>query len=82
MKPVDYGLSSQQLTDVAERNLKILATTMLYLVRRVSGSRGRSMMVENIISLLSSDSKFKSFLFRDNFSGLKIYKNGRCVKIV
>lgn len=44
MKPVDYGLSSSQLTDVAERNLKILATTLLYLVRRVSGSRGRAMM--------------------------------------
>ena len=45
MKPVDYGLSSSQLTDVAERNLKILATTLLYLVRRVSGSRGQAMMV-------------------------------------
>ncbi|XP_063424414.1 uncharacterized protein LOC134708059 isoform X2 [Mytilus trossulus] len=44
MKPVDYGLSSQQLSDIAERNLKILATTLLYLVRRVSGSRGRAMM--------------------------------------
>ncbi|XP_069120155.1 uncharacterized protein [Argopecten irradians] len=44
MKPVDYGLSSQPLTDVAERNLKILATTMLYLVRRVSTLRGRSML--------------------------------------
>lgn len=45
MKPVDYGLSSSQLSDIAERNLKILATTLLYLVRRVSGSRGRAMMV-------------------------------------
>lgn len=45
MKPVDYGLSNQQLSDVAERNLKVIATTMLYLVRRVSVSRGRAMMV-------------------------------------
>ncbi|XP_060070985.1 uncharacterized protein LOC132550904 [Ylistrum balloti] len=44
MKPVDYGLSSQPLTDVAERNLKILATTMLYLVRRVSTLRGKAML--------------------------------------
>ncbi|XP_078334665.1 uncharacterized protein LOC111118371 isoform X3 [Crassostrea virginica] len=44
MKPVDYGLSNQQLTDVGERNLKVIATTMLYLVRRVSVSRGRAMM--------------------------------------
>ncbi|XP_062602340.1 uncharacterized protein LOC134264056 isoform X2 [Saccostrea cucullata] len=44
MKPVDYGLSNQQLSDVAERNLKVIATTMLYLVRRVSVSRGRAMM--------------------------------------
>lgn len=45
MKPVDYGLSNQQLSDVAERNLKVIATTMLYLVRRVSVSRGRALMV-------------------------------------
>ncbi|XP_052677516.1 uncharacterized protein LOC128158603 isoform X5 [Crassostrea angulata] len=44
MKPVDYGLSNQQLSDVAERNLKVIATTMLYLVRRVSVSRGRALM--------------------------------------
>ncbi|KAK3106313.1 hypothetical protein FSP39_017496 [Pinctada imbricata] len=44
MKPVDYGLSSQQLTDVAERNLKVIASTLLFLVRRVSVSRGRAMM--------------------------------------
>ncbi|XP_021347520.1 uncharacterized protein LOC110446614 isoform X2 [Mizuhopecten yessoensis] len=44
MKPVDYGLSSQPLTDVGERNLKILATTMLYLVRRVSTLRGKTML--------------------------------------
>lgn len=45
MKPVDYGLSNQQLSDVAERNLKVIATTMLYLVRRVAVSRGRALMV-------------------------------------
>lgn len=44
MKPVDYGLSSQPLTDVAERNLRIVATTLLYLVRRIAVSRGRGIM--------------------------------------
>lgn len=51
MKPVDYGLSNQQLTDVGERNLKVIATTMLYLVRRVSVSRGRAMMVYDVFDI-------------------------------
>jgi len=45
MKPVDYGLSSQPLSDVAERNLRIVATTLLYLVRRITIARGRGIMV-------------------------------------
>lgn len=45
MKPIDYGLSSDALTDVAERNLRIVASTMLYLVRRVAIQRGRGIMV-------------------------------------
>ncbi|KAL3837146.1 hypothetical protein ACJMK2_022524 [Sinanodonta woodiana] len=44
MKPVDYGLSNQALTEVAERNLRIVASTLLYLVRRVSASKNRDMM--------------------------------------
>ncbi|KAK3579278.1 hypothetical protein CHS0354_033356 [Potamilus streckersoni] len=44
MKPVDYGLSNQALTEVAERNLRIVASTLLYLVRRVSASKSRDMM--------------------------------------
>ncbi|KAK7092295.1 hypothetical protein V1264_008064 [Littorina saxatilis] len=44
MKPVDYGLSTEPLTDVAERNLKVLATIMLFLVRRVSTPRDAPMM--------------------------------------
>ena len=47
MKPVDYGLSSQPLSDVAERNLRIVATTLLYLVRRIAVTRNRGIMVEN-----------------------------------
>ena len=45
MKPVDYGLSMEVLTDVAERNLKVLSTIMLFLVRRVSTPRDAPMMV-------------------------------------
>lgn len=44
MKPVDYGLSSQPLSDVAERNLRIVATTLLYLVRRIAVTRNRGIM--------------------------------------
>ncbi|KAL8594695.1 hypothetical protein ACOMHN_052427 [Nucella lapillus] len=44
MKPVDYGLSTDMLSDVAERNLKVLSTVMLFLVRRVSTSRDSPMM--------------------------------------
>jgi len=45
MKPMDYGLSNSPLSDVAERNLRVVATTMLYLVRRISISRGQGIMV-------------------------------------
>lgn len=45
MKPVDYGLSTEQLTEVAERNLKVLSTVMLFLVRRVSTPPDAPMMV-------------------------------------
>ncbi|XP_025083797.1 uncharacterized protein LOC112557888 isoform X2 [Pomacea canaliculata] len=44
MKPVDYGLSTEQLTEVAERNLKVLSTVMLFLVRRVSTPPDAPMM--------------------------------------
>lgn len=44
MKPIDYGLSSQALSDVAERNLRIVASTMLFLVRRMSIQRARGIM--------------------------------------
>ncbi|XP_076456024.1 uncharacterized protein LOC143290459 isoform X2 [Babylonia areolata] len=44
MKPVDYGLSTEVLSDVAERNLKVLSTVMLFLVRRVSTPREAPMM--------------------------------------
>ncbi|XP_078661262.1 uncharacterized protein LOC144905460 isoform X4 [Branchiostoma floridae x Branchiostoma belcheri] len=36
MKPLDYGLSTTMLDDVGERNLKLLATLFLNLVRRAS----------------------------------------------
>ncbi|XP_066300473.1 uncharacterized protein [Branchiostoma lanceolatum] len=36
MKPLDYGLSTTMLDDVGERNLKMLATLFLNLVRRAS----------------------------------------------
>ena len=45
MKPVDYGLSTEALTEVAERNLKVLSTIMLFLIRRVSTPREAPMMV-------------------------------------
>nr|KAG5698723.1 hypothetical protein BaRGS_008497 [Batillaria attramentaria] len=44
MKPIDYGLSTEALTDVAERNLKVLSTIMLFLVRRVSTPPDAPMM--------------------------------------
>ncbi|XP_059144578.1 uncharacterized protein LOC131931750 [Physella acuta] len=44
MKPVDYGLSNDPLTDVGERNLKILATCLLFIVRRVSVRRESPML--------------------------------------
>ncbi|CAL1529135.1 unnamed protein product [Lymnaea stagnalis] len=44
MKPVDYGLSNDPLTDTGERNLKMLATCLLFLVRRVSVRRESPML--------------------------------------
>ncbi|XP_055901593.1 uncharacterized protein LOC106052884 isoform X4 [Biomphalaria glabrata] len=44
MKPVDYGLSNETLSDTAERNLKILASCLLFLVRRVSVRRESPML--------------------------------------
>ncbi|KAH3701074.1 hypothetical protein DPMN_076058 [Dreissena polymorpha] len=44
MKPMDYGLSNTPLSDIAERNLRIVATALLYLIRRISISRGRGIM--------------------------------------
>ncbi|XP_012944993.1 uncharacterized protein LOC101861997 [Aplysia californica] len=44
MKPVDYGLSNDPLTDVADRNIKMLATCLLFLVRRVSTRRESPML--------------------------------------
>ena len=45
MKPIDYGLSTDPLSDVAERNLKVLSTIMLLLLRRVCTPRDAPMMV-------------------------------------
>ncbi|BFZ22423.1 hypothetical protein BsWGS_25462 [Bradybaena similaris] len=44
MKPVDYGLSSEPLSDTAERNIKVLSTCLLFLVRRVSVRRESPML--------------------------------------
>ncbi|WAR05537.1 hypothetical protein MAR_020906 [Mya arenaria] len=44
MKPMDYGLSNSPLSEVAERNLRVVATTLLYLVRRISIARGHGIM--------------------------------------
>ena len=52
MKPVDYGLSAQPLTDVAERNLRIVATALLYLVRRIAVSRNRGIMVHVLVFIV------------------------------
>jgi hypothetical protein len=47
MKPLDYGLCSEPLSEVAERNLRIVASAILFLVRRISIQRGRGIMVIN-----------------------------------
>ncbi|XP_060572416.1 uncharacterized protein LOC132730491 isoform X2 [Ruditapes philippinarum] len=44
MKPLDYGLCSEPLSEVAERNLRIVASAILFLVRRISIQRGRGIM--------------------------------------
>ncbi|RUS72307.1 hypothetical protein EGW08_019930 [Elysia chlorotica] len=44
MRPVDYGLSSEALSETAERNLKVLATALLFIVRRVSVKRESPML--------------------------------------
>lgn len=45
LRPIDYGLSTEALTEVAERNIKVLATALLFLVRRVSTRRDSPMLV-------------------------------------
>ncbi|KAL4229214.1 hypothetical protein ACF0H5_012253 [Mactra antiquata] len=44
LKPVDYGLSSEPITETAERNLRVVASTILYLVRRIAVARGQGIM--------------------------------------
>ncbi|XP_013384150.1 relA-associated inhibitor [Lingula anatina] len=39
MKPLDYGLSTTVLSEVGERNLKLLATIIVYLIRVVAVPR-------------------------------------------
>ncbi|KAL5010441.1 hypothetical protein ScPMuIL_012746 [Solemya velum] len=65
MKPVDYGLSSRPLTDVGERNLKFVASIVLYLIRRVSVVRTRIMPLPYEISkYLFSDDEMKGVYSR------------------
>lgn len=66
MKPVDYGLSNQSLSDVGERNLKILATTILYLVRRVSALKRNAIlpMPGEIAKYLYTDEEMRSIYAR------------------
>ncbi|XP_045209493.2 uncharacterized protein LOC123561292 isoform X8 [Mercenaria mercenaria] len=58
MKPVDYGLSSEPLSEIAERNLRILASTILFLVRRISIQRGRGIM--------DMPAEISKYLYSDN----------------
>ncbi|GFR74848.1 histone-lysine N-methyltransferase 2B-like [Elysia marginata] len=51
MRPVDYGMSNEALSEVADRNLKVLATALLFIVRRVSVKRESPMLVSNRISV-------------------------------
>ncbi|KAK3787634.1 hypothetical protein RRG08_031867 [Elysia crispata] len=44
MRPVDYGLSNETLSEIAERNLKVLSTALLFIVRRVSVKRESPML--------------------------------------
>ncbi|GFN89700.1 histone-lysine N-methyltransferase 2b-like [Plakobranchus ocellatus] len=44
MRPVDYGLSNEALSDTAERNLKVVSTALLFIVRRVSVKRESPML--------------------------------------
>ncbi|XP_067686740.1 uncharacterized protein [Haliotis asinina] len=44
LKPIDYGLSTEPLSDTHQRNLKVLSTVMLYVVRKASGPKGQPIM--------------------------------------
>ncbi|XP_046563527.1 uncharacterized protein LOC124272404 [Haliotis rubra] len=44
LKPIDYGLSTEPLSDIHQRNLKVLSTVLLYVVRKASGPKGQPTM--------------------------------------
>ncbi|XP_071103757.1 uncharacterized protein [Haliotis cracherodii] len=44
LKPLDYGLSTEPLSDTHQRNLKILSTVLLFVVRKSSGPKGQPTM--------------------------------------
>ena len=45
MKPLDYGLSTELLDEVAEGNLRLLSSVMLYIARRASSPSNTAIMV-------------------------------------
>lgn len=45
IKPLDYGMSSTILDETAERNLKLLASILIYVVRKVCVPEGAPPMV-------------------------------------
>ena len=45
MKPIDYGLVSDKVDNVAQRNLSVLSTIFIYIIRKVSVPSGKPMLV-------------------------------------
>jgi hypothetical protein len=59
MKPKDYGLTTTELDNVAQRNLALLATIFIYLVRKVSWEGKHLDMPQEIGKYLYSDEDMK-----------------------
>ena len=45
MKPLDYGMSSTLINEIAEQNLRLIASILIYVVRKVSVPVNTPMMV-------------------------------------
>ncbi|KAF6025758.1 C21orf58 [Bugula neritina] len=66
MKPLDYGMSSTLLDEIAEQNLRLLASIFVYIVRKVSVPANSKIlaMPAEVGKYLYTDAELSSLLDR------------------